>query len=118
MHLITAARARAGITGLTAALAMFGLLSSPLGSISAPSALAQPLDAFAATNSPTPVLAAPYPFKEVDSVLILGDGYDVGGDGFTNGAPDEPASLTWSQNWFGLTPQLTGKFHFNNAEKC
>src|SRR5262245_6080410 len=118
MHLITTARARAGITGFTAALAMFGFLSSPIGSIPASRALAQPLDASVGTGSSAPVPQAPYPFKEVDSVLILGDGYDVGGDGFTNGAPDGPASLTWTQNWFGLTPQLTGKIHFNNAEKC
>jgi len=74
----------------------------------------------ASVGTGTPVLpGAPYPFKEVDSVMILGDGYDLGGStGFTNGKPDEPASLTWTQNWFGLTPNLTGYFQFDDAGKC
>jgi hypothetical protein len=89
MHLMSIARARAGITGLTAALAMFGLLSSPLGFDLAPRASAQPLAVIDTVNN-----AAPYPYMEFDSVLIDEVGYDVGGDGFTNGSPDQPATLT------------------------
>ena len=59
MNFINKPRARAGISGLTAGLAMFGLLSSPIGFNLAPRAQAA-------------VLHAPYPFTEVDSVLIDG----------------------------------------------
>ncbi|HEY1293898.1 MAG TPA: hypothetical protein VGJ60_12510 [Chloroflexota bacterium] len=109
MHLISAARARTGVTSLTAALTMFGLVSSPLGSHLVPRASAQTL----AVST-----AAPYPHKELDSVLIDEVGYKLGGDGFTNGSPAEPATLTWTHNWFGVVPELTGKFHFDGAERC
>ena len=105
MNFITKPRARAGISGLTAGLAMLGLLSSPIGFNLAPRAQAA-------------VLHAPYPFTEVDSVLIDEPGYKVGGNGFTNGSPAEPASLTFTQNWFGAVPTLTGKIHFDGAERC
>jgi hypothetical protein len=86
---------------------MFGLLSSPLGFLPAPRASAESL---------TP--AAPYPFTHVDDILIDEGGYDVGGDGFANGSPVEPAKLTWTAAWFGSSPVLTGKFHFDGAERC
>jgi hypothetical protein len=107
MHTFSIVRARAGITGLTAALAIFGLLSSPLGFHLAPRAMAESL---------TP--AAPYPFTELDSVLIDEPGYKVGGDGFANGSPAEPAIVTWTAAWFGSSPELTGKIHFDGAERC
>src|SRR5687768_9030596 len=107
MHTFSKARPRAGIIGLTAALALFGLLSSPLGFHMAPRASAEIL---------TPV--APYPFTHVDDILIDELGYDVGGDGFANGSPVEAAKLTWTAAWFGPSPELTGKFHFDGAERC
>src|SRR3954451_15785874 len=107
MHLMSKTRARAGISGLTAAVAMFGLLSSPMGFQQAPQALAAP-----------DVGHAPYPFTEGDTVLIPEVGYAVGGDGFSNGSPVEPALFTWSQEWFGSASKLTGKFHFEGAERC
>jgi hypothetical protein len=42
----------------------------------------------------------------------------VGGDGFANGNPVEPAKLTWTAAWFGPSPRLSGKFHFDGAERC
>jgi hypothetical protein len=111
MNFISKTRARAGISGVTAALATFGLLSSPMGFNPVPRALAQPLAAIDLSH-------APYPFTEVDTVLIDEEGYDVGGDGFSDGSPDEPALLTWTQAWFGSSSRLTGKFHFEGAERC
>jgi hypothetical protein len=111
MNFMSNTRARAGISGVTAALAMFGLLSSPIGFQPIPRALAQPLDIIDVNH-------APYPFTEVDNVLIDEEGYDAGGDGFSNGSPIEPAHLTWTQSWFGVAPQLTGKIHFDGAERC
>jgi hypothetical protein len=113
MHFMSIARARAGITGLTATLAMFGLLSSPLGLHLAPSASAQPLAAIEVVSD-----AAPYPYRQVDSVLIDELGYDIGADPFANGSPTQPASLTWSHYWYGVYPELIGKFHFDGAERC
>jgi len=107
MHIFSKARARAGITGLTAALAIFGLLSSPLGVLSAPRASAEIL---------TP--SAPYPHTEVDSVLIDEPGYKLGGDGWENGSPAAPATLTFTRAWFGSTNELIGKIHFDGAERC
>jgi hypothetical protein len=43
-------------------------------------------------------------FSETDDVLIDEMGYDLGGDGFGNGSPDEPASLTWTHEWYGVFP--------------
>jgi len=113
LHITSTARARAGITALTGALAMFGLLSSPLGFHVASPASAQPLAvAESLTNS------APYPFREYDTVLIDEPGYKLGGDGYTNGHPDNPASLTWTQNWYGDSFKLLGRIHFEGAERC
>jgi hypothetical protein len=86
---------------------MFGLLSSPLG-------FTPPPRAFAEVVSPE----APYPFTHVDDVLINGLGYDVGGDGFANGSPVESAKVIWTAAWYGPIPDLTGKIHFDGAERC
>jgi hypothetical protein len=110
MHMTFKARARAGITGLTAALAMFGLLSSPLGFHLAPRALAQPL-AIEVGN-------APYPHQEVDDVLINQPGYKFGGVGYANGSPSEPGAFTFTRAWWGSFGELTGRIHFDGAERC
>jgi hypothetical protein len=86
-------------------------LSSPLGFHQVPSALAQPLAIIDVNH-------APYPFTEVDPILIPEVGYAVGGDGYSNGAPVEAAQLTWTQAWLGSTLELTGKVHFEGAERC
>ena len=41
-------------------------------------------------------VGAPYQFTEVDTVLIDEPGYKLGGDGYTNGHPDEPAIKLWN----------------------
>jgi hypothetical protein len=58
-------------------------------------------------------------FPERDDVLIEEVGYFVGGDGFTDGAPDNPATLTWVHSGtFGTAPELDGKVHFDGVENC
>ncbi len=63
--------------------------------------------------------AAASTFPERDEVLIDKTGYDVAGDGFTNGVPDAPAILTWNySSTFGTDPELDGKIHFDGASDC
>ena len=58
-------------------------------------------------------------FPERDDILIEEEGYFVGGDGFTDGAPDHPATLTWEHSGtFGTAPELDGKVHFDGVENC
>ncbi len=55
---------------------------------------------------------------ETDDVLIRGTGYDLGGDGFANGAPAEPATLEWHHHETAgaVSAVLTGTFHFDGVE--
>jgi hypothetical protein len=58
-------------------------------------------------------------FTERDEILIDRTGYDVAGDGFTNGVPDAPAIVEWSHSpTYGTFPTLVGKIHFDGVENC
>ena len=71
------------------------------------------------SNPAAAIEAAQNTFPERDDVLIETEGYFLGGDGFTDGAPDEPATLTWDHSTtFGTAPTLEGKVHFDGASNC
>jgi hypothetical protein len=55
---------------------------------------------------------------ETDDVLIRGTGYDLGGAGFANGAPTEPATLEWHHHETAgaVSAVLTGTIHFDGVE--
>ena len=54
---------------------------------------------------------------EEDDVKLNSTGYDLGGtDAFTNGSPDEPATVTWDHAWFGVIPEVTGRIHFEGQD--
>jgi hypothetical protein len=55
---------------------------------------------------------------ETDDVLIEGTGYDLGGGGFANGAPTEPATLEWHHHDTAgaASGVLTGTIHFDGVE--
>ena len=58
-------------------------------------------------------------FTERDEVLIDEIGYDVAGDGFTNGDPDAPAIVEWNHSGtYGTFPTLDGKIHFDGVDNC
>lgn len=58
-------------------------------------------------------------FTERDEILIDRTGYDVAGDGFTNGVPDAPAIVEWNHSGtFGTFPTFEGKIHFDGVENC
>jgi hypothetical protein len=53
---------------------------------------------------------------EEDDVKLTSTGYDLGGtSAFTNGVPDEPATVTWDHAWFGVIPTVTGRIHFEGV---
>jgi hypothetical protein len=71
------------------------------------------------TTSPASATTGGLTFPERDDVLMEEVGYFVGGDGFTDGAPDNPATLTWVHSGtFGTAPELDGKVHFDGVENC
>ena len=58
-------------------------------------------------------------FTERDEILIDRTGYDVAGDGFTNGVPDAPAIVEWNHSGtYGSFPTLDAKIHFDGATNC
>ena len=58
-------------------------------------------------------------FTERDEILIDRTGYDVAGDGFTNGVPDSPAIVVWNHSaTYGTFPTFEGKIHFDGVENC
>jgi ATPase subunit of ABC transporter with duplicated ATPase domains len=71
------------------------------------------------TTTPASATTGGLTFPERDDVLIEEVGYFVGGDGFTDGAPDNPATLTWvHSSTYGTAPELDGKVHFDGVENC
>ncbi|MET0907837.1 MAG: hypothetical protein ABWZ99_00080 [Ilumatobacteraceae bacterium] len=95
-------------------------MSTTRAGLAAAAVLASGL-ALAPTSQPAAAIpVSPFTtFPERDEVLIEEVGYFVGGDGFTAGAPDNPAVLTWQHSGtFGTAPELDGKVHFDGAEHC
>ena len=71
------------------------------------------------TDSSASAIEAATTFPERDDVLIEDAGYFIAGSGFTNGAPDSSATLTWLHSGtFGTAPELDGKLHFEGVENC
>ena len=71
------------------------------------------------TNTSASAIEAASTFPERDDVLIEDAGYFIAGSGFTDGAPDNPATLTWIHSGtFGTAPELDGKLHFEGVENC
>ena len=56
---------------------------------------------------------------QTDDVLILADGFSLGGEGWDSGEPAGPATLTWTQGWWGAISSLSGVIHFDGvASSC
>ncbi len=71
------------------------------------------------TTDSASAIEATTTFPERDDVLIEDAGYFIGGSGFSDGAPDSPATLTWLHSGtFGTAPELDGKLHFEGVDNC